>query len=317
MDKTISIALATYNGSRFLAKQLESIYSQIKLPDEVVVSDDGSDDGTLDILENYHQKYGLKYSINPGPHGVNQNFYRAISLCTKDYIGICDQDDIWLPNKILTTYAKLLEIDDGRPCAVSSLCDHIDANDTIIKSSPRGRDDDKYTATLLDQGRSQGCSLMFNRELWNYVSSKILVDSRIDSIYDAVISYTAAIVGTKYNLGDRLMLYRHHESNVIAKKGLQKGLKQRILEHEYYYLPYNRFRKFEVFFDICNKDITNPQIASFLKRTIKIGKENHLKGYYDIFLMPELSLLKKIQVVLVTCSMDIFKLFVKKKADNQ
>ncbi len=312
MDKTISIALATYNGSRFLGKQLDSLYTQTKLPDEVVVSDDGSDDGTLDILEYYHQKYGLIYSINPGPHGVNHNFYRAISLCTKDYIAICDQDDIWLPDKIMKTYSKLVEIDDGKPCAVSSLCDHIDSNDNVIKSSPKGKDDGSYTATLLDQGRSQGCSLMFNRELWEYVSKKILVDPRIDSLYDAVISYTAAIVGTKYNLGDKLMLYRHHDSNVIAKIGLQKSYWQRLLEHEYYYLPYNRFRKFAVFYEICKDDISNPKIEVFLRKTIKIEKENRLKGYTDIIQMPELSISKKIEIVLYTICMDILKIFAKK-----
>lgn len=316
MDKTISIAIATYNGSRFLEKQLNSLYSQTKLPDEVVVSDDGSDDGTLDILEDYSKKYGLIYSVNPGPHGVNNNFYRAISLCTKDYIAICDQDDIWLPEKVMRTYTKLVEIDNGKPCAVSSLCDHIDSNDNVIKSSPYGKDDGDYAATLLDQGRSQGCSLMINRELWDYVSNKIIVDARIDSIYDAVISYTAAIVGTKYNLGDRLMLYRHHDSNVIAKDGVKKSYWQRLIDHEYYYLPYNRFRKFEIFYEICKDDISNPKIEIFLKRVVKIGKENRFKGFCDIFQMPELSVFKKTEIVLFTICMDLVKLFAKKKSKS-
>lgn len=308
MEKTISVALATYNGSRYLRQQLDSLYAQIRRPDEVVVSDDGSTDGTLDILEEYHKNYNLHYSINPGPHGVNNNFYRAISLCTMDYIAICDQDDIWLPEKIDVSYRKLLEIDRDLPCAVSSLCNHIDASGKIIKFSTKAKDRNDYAATLLEQGRSQGCSLMFNRKLWNYVSNNVLVDTRVNSIYDAVISYTAAIVGIKYNLGDRLMLYRHHESNVIAKQGKKKDLKQRIIEHEYYYLPFQRFSQYEVFYDICKRDISDPRIDNFLKRSIRIRKENHLKGFIDVFQMPELSLLKKFSIVIMTSGLDIIKL---------
>lgn len=312
MDKTISIALATYNGAQFLSQQLNSLYSQTRIPDEIVVSDDGSTDGTLDILEDFHRRYGLNYSVNPGPHGVNHNFYRAISLCTMDYIAICDQDDVWLPEKIEITYRKLLEIDDGYPCAVSSLCNHIDAEGNIIRTLPRGNETDDYAATLLEQDRSQGCSLMFNKSLWEYVSKKILPDHRVDSIYDAVISYTAAIVGTKYNLGDRLMLYRHHENNVIAKKGVSKSYKQRILNREYYYLPHNRFRKYEVFYDICKSDIKNPRIDSFLKRVITIGKSNHIRGFAEVLKMPELSFTKKVTVIFFTCGMDFIKLFLQK-----
>ena len=261
------------------------------------------------MLEEYHQKYGLIYSVNSGPHGVNNNFYRAISLCSKDYIAICDQDDIWLPEKVEITYNKLKEIDDGRPCVVSSVCNHIDANGIIIKTSPNAKETDDYWVTFLGQDRSQGCSLMFNRCLWDYIQNSILVDKRVDCIYDALISHTAAIIGRKYNLGNRLMLYRHHDSNVIAKAGLKVSFIQQIYNHEYYKLPYQRFALFEILYDLCKSDIQNPCIEAFLKRTIRISKSNHIVGYREIIKMPELSFKEKIVIILGTCGLDIIKMF--------
>ena len=100
MNKKISLAMTTYNGEKFLREQLESIYSQTRVPDEVIVCDDNSSDGTIQILEEYRQNKGLIYYVNKPALGVNSNFYKAISLCTGDYIALSDQDDIWKCDKI-------------------------------------------------------------------------------------------------------------------------------------------------------------------------------------------------------------------------
>jgi glycosyltransferase involved in cell wall biosynthesis len=91
----ISLAMPTYNGERFLREQLDSIYNQTIVPDEVIVVDDCSTDGTISILEEYKKKYGLKYWVNEKNLGYNKNFEKAISLCTGDYIALSDQDDVW------------------------------------------------------------------------------------------------------------------------------------------------------------------------------------------------------------------------------
>jgi glycosyltransferase involved in cell wall biosynthesis len=96
----ISIALATYNGEKFLRKQLDSIFSQTYKNIEVIVCDDCSSDSTVSILEEYRSKFGLEYCINEKNLGFVKNFEKAISLCTGEYIALSDQDDVWMENKI-------------------------------------------------------------------------------------------------------------------------------------------------------------------------------------------------------------------------
>ena len=98
----LSIALCTCNGERFLADQLASYVSQIRLPDELVVCDDGSTDGTMAILENFarNASFPIHLHRNVGRLGVGRNFERAACLCAGDIILFSDQDDIWHPQKL-------------------------------------------------------------------------------------------------------------------------------------------------------------------------------------------------------------------------
>jgi glycosyltransferase involved in cell wall biosynthesis len=98
----LSVAMATYNGERFLEEQLFSIARQIRLPDEMVVSDDGSNDGTIDILERFATSapFPVRVYRNIKPLGYGDNFLKAASLCHGDLIAFSDQDDVWLENKL-------------------------------------------------------------------------------------------------------------------------------------------------------------------------------------------------------------------------
>jgi len=99
---TISIAMATYNGESFLQEQLDSFLWQTRLPDELVVCDDGSTDRTLDILERFARQapFPVKIYQNPQNLGSSKNFEKAITLCSGDLIYLSDQDDVWLPDKL-------------------------------------------------------------------------------------------------------------------------------------------------------------------------------------------------------------------------
>lgn len=108
-DALVSVAIATYNGERYLQQQLDSIYQQTYKNVEVVVTDDCSQDHTVEILERYRKKCGLKYSVNDVNLGYAKNFERAASLCSGDYIAFCDQDDIFLPEKIETLVREIGE----------------------------------------------------------------------------------------------------------------------------------------------------------------------------------------------------------------
>lgn len=103
----ISVAMATYNGGRFLSEQLESLARQSDLPCELVICDDGSTDETLQVLDRFadHAPFPVRVFHNERNLGFADNFLRAASLCEGEAIAFCDQDDVWLPNKLADTVA--------------------------------------------------------------------------------------------------------------------------------------------------------------------------------------------------------------------
>lgn len=111
MKATVSIAMATFNGGRFIAEQLDSFVDQEWLPSELVACDDGSSDDTLAILERFAARapFRVKVERNPERLSYTPNFEKALSLCTGDLVFISDQDDKWYGPKISTIVGLLAE----------------------------------------------------------------------------------------------------------------------------------------------------------------------------------------------------------------
>lgn len=100
---TVSIAMCTYNGAGFLQQQLDSLATQTRRPDEIIICDDCSQDQSVEIAQNFanqHPDITIRVIQNPQNLGYVKNFEKAISLCTQDIIFLCDQDDLWQPEKI-------------------------------------------------------------------------------------------------------------------------------------------------------------------------------------------------------------------------
>ena len=98
----LSVALTTYNGEQYIAKQLESILAQEVPVDEVIISDDGSKDNTVHVVEDFIRKSGKqnwKIHVNEKNLGYAQNFIQAVLRTSGDIIFLCDQDDVWKTNK--------------------------------------------------------------------------------------------------------------------------------------------------------------------------------------------------------------------------
>ena len=99
--KKVSVVMCTYNGEKYLSRQLDSILNQTYPISELYIQDDYSSDSTISIIQEYQKKYpNIRYSVNSKQKGINENFYSAISKATGDYVAISDQDDIWHPSKI-------------------------------------------------------------------------------------------------------------------------------------------------------------------------------------------------------------------------
>lgn len=96
----VSVAMATYNGEKYINEQIDSIMVNLKENDELVISDDGSKDKTREIIEEYVKNDNRIKLIDGPKNGVKQNFANAISNCNGEYIFLADQDDIWEKNKV-------------------------------------------------------------------------------------------------------------------------------------------------------------------------------------------------------------------------
>ena len=310
----ISIAITTYNGERFLREQLDSLYTQSLLPDEIIVCDDCSSDHTIDILEDYKMRYSLQYFRNDFQLGVNRNFFQAISRCSGDYIFICDQDDVWMPHKIETLMNAIAAIDmKDKPVAVSSLRQDVDAMCKPIAPPQSFPEGETWEDTLLNTEQSQGCTLVMNRYLAElsvkYYNESSLAD---ELMYDVLISLLAAIFGKKKNLSQPLMLYRHHDQNVVDRiRSGKKTFWQKVKDMPTYYpflLDY-RIRELAIMQEIVSKESLPTDIKAFLYDMRKLHRVDSIfKGLPIVFRLPQLSIGRKAKILILTPVVKVLKI---------
>lgn len=129
MMTRISVCMATYNGERFVAEQLQSILNQLGPDDEVVISDDGSTDNTINIVRAFGDSR-LRLLAGQSFRSVVLNFENALKYAKGEYIFLADQDDVWLPNKVDRMLTELQVVD-----LVVSDCTFVDETGQIIGAS--------------------------------------------------------------------------------------------------------------------------------------------------------------------------------------
>ncbi len=205
----ISVALATYNGGRFLREQLDSIYSQSWENIEVVACDDCSTDDTVAILDEYRQSHGLQYEVNERNLGFVRNFEKALARCRGMFIALADQDDIWLPQKLERLMAGIGEADlaysdallvdrDGRELPVSLI-------QTAGVRPVSGRSFNYFVCNAC----VTGCTTLIRRDLLE----KALPIPVCEIYHDWWIAVVASRYGGVRYLPERLVKYRQHDDN--------------------------------------------------------------------------------------------------------
>jgi glycosyltransferase involved in cell wall biosynthesis len=208
----ISIAMTTYNGERFLEKQLRSLSEQVRLPDEVVVCDDASTDRTPEILAQFAKRapFPVRLVINDCRLGYRENFLKAASICTSDYIAFCDQDDVWLPDK-LSVVSRYLDSD--RCILLQHGYRLIDDDGNFISG------DIKYARAGRDVlwRINFGFSLVFHRSLLEFSHLWELSVSHFDEAkvgHDSWIAFLGSLFDKTLVIDDVLVYYRQHNNNV-------------------------------------------------------------------------------------------------------
>lgn len=226
MGKKISVAIATYNGERFLSEQLESIVHQTCSVDEIVISDDCSEDNTLNVIHHYEVLYPdilWKININKTNLGFRKNFRKAISKCTGDIIFLCDQDDIWMLDKI----EKMLKVFDNNPQIMTLVSDFKTINsegkllqpnkklenivlpNRVVNSKCYLEKIKIYEAFPHSQG--QGCTMAITSEV-----AKLYLKCNLDWAHDNLVGLIAAFRGGLYYMKEQLIYYRLHGNNTLG-----------------------------------------------------------------------------------------------------
>jgi cellulose synthase/poly-beta-1,6-N-acetylglucosamine synthase-like glycosyltransferase len=204
----VSIALCTFNGARFLEEQLDSLLAQTYREIEIIVSDDASSDATVAILERYAQRDPrIVIGVNDSNLGFAQNFEHALTRCNGAFIAPCDQDDVWLPDKI----AVLVESIGTHSLAY---CDSKLVDEFGHPTGPRMSDIVPMLSTA-DQSPFafgncvSGHAMLFRREL---VDHALPVPDGF--FYDWWIAAVAASTGGIVFVDESLVLYRQHGRNI-------------------------------------------------------------------------------------------------------
>ncbi|RJX43374.1 hypothetical protein DM826_07135 [Halonotius aquaticus] len=222
----VSVALCTFNGAQYLSPQLETILSQTRRPDEIVVCDDGSTDTTLEILDTYADRYPNLFEIihNERNLGVTKNFQQAINHCTGDVIAIADQDDLWCEAK-LSRQAEMIESTDvGFVTHDSHLFDN-EAN--TIADAEKGtrlwetryrphegeacRDQQAAFSETVRRNFIQGASIMFRADLREH-----LLPIPDCWQYDYFLAVVALATTNVYDFPQPMAYYRQHDDQHLG-----------------------------------------------------------------------------------------------------
>lgn len=217
----ISVAMCTYNGSRFLDEQLSSIKNQLRPPDELVVCDDGSRDDTVQKLQDFAKQapFRVRIELNETNLGSTKNFEKAISLCSGEIIALADQDDIWLSNRLQKTEAAFI---DPRAELVFGDAEIIDSKSVptglrLWKSENFTENDQlqfrqgKAMAVLLRHPVVTGATVAFRSRL-----REVVLPIPETWMHDAWIALLTSVLADIIAVPEALIQYRQHSDQQIG-----------------------------------------------------------------------------------------------------
>lgn len=220
----ISIAMATYNGEKYLREQIDSILNQTIQDFELIVCDDCSKDSTVQILKEYEKKDSrIKVFVNKKNLGFKKNFEKAISLCSGKYIALSDQDDVWLLNHLEFLMNNLGEA--SFSCANSVLVDknnheigkNLNIGDSFCFMPPKEK---VLWKIMFSSSPFQGASSLYKAE---FLKTCIPIPEEI-KFHDAWFAANACMQdGINYSF-DVISRYRQHGNNVTSS-GHQSDVK--------------------------------------------------------------------------------------------
>ena len=226
---TKSICIATYNGSKYIATQLDSVIEQLGKDDEIVIVDDCSTDNTFEILESYSDARIKLYRNDENIRHV-RSFERAISLSTKELVFLCDQDDLWEKDRLeifenyFIKFPSVQLITSGFHCIndggeiIENLLRKVSANDSCL-----------YNRNILSIFAAKigyfGCAMAFRRDL----VSKILPIPQYVEAHDLWIAMAANLLKANLHIDEKTLYHRIHSNNAsVLQRKIHLKVKARL-----------------------------------------------------------------------------------------
>jgi glycosyltransferase involved in cell wall biosynthesis len=215
-DFNISVAMCTFNGKQFLGAQLESIAAQSRLPDQLVICDDGSSDGSVEVVRQFARRaaFPTRLVVNDKNLGSTKNFEKAISLCQGSIIALADQDDVWYCHKLeriektfLRSKAIVSVFSDADLIGDDSrlLGQRLWATFSFNLSQQSDFANGDALNVLVKHPVVTGATMAFRKEFFD-----LLAPIPADHVHDQWISFLLAACGQLEPISEPLMKYRQH-----------------------------------------------------------------------------------------------------------
>lgn len=223
----VDILMATYNGEAFVEEQVQSIIGQSFTDWRLLIHDDGSTDNTVNILRRLMQEDDRIQLLEDGicHFGVARNFIHLVNSSSAQYCMFCDQDDIWLPNKIEEMLGEIKRYSQDIPQVVYS--------NAYLWTSQKGIISDKNTLTYPTTLRQtlflntgiQGAAAIFNRKMCDRIGEELC----FYAMHDHVLLLAGICFGEVHYLHKSLMYYRQHENNLTGNAPGSKRKKLKLM----------------------------------------------------------------------------------------
>ena len=242
MSVTIDILMSTYNGENFIREQLDSIIDQSITGWRLIIRDDGSSDNTRQIISDYRKKFPENIFLIDDDNeniGACQSFFRLMSHSTAQYVFFCDQDDVWLHNKMEMQIHAMREREancmPGCPVLVHSdlkvVNDHLELiSESLWKYQKIKPESMRGLNRVLVQNYVTGCTMLVNKPLLEYAKTNSLKPI----MHDWWVLLIATAKGEVVSMKEATMLYRQHAENDIgaARWSFLWALKKLFIERE-------------------------------------------------------------------------------------
>lgn len=279
MKKT-SLVLATYNGIKYIGDLLDSIRNQTRRLDEVIVADDVSTDGTFEYVLKYAREYSLDHWIiyqNSHNLGWMNNFRHAFQKVSGDLIFLCDQDDIWMEEKV-DDLSEIMETHENIQVIASNYEPFYTNTDVHIRTRGVAANSRKIKQVKLEKAHLNvirpGCTFCVRKKLIN----QIMNNDMENSAHDAMIWRAAIVQDALYLYEKPLIKYRRHSDN--ATDMTRKHTLQEQLDHLDWLIACSQF-----FLDDCvtwnistaNQELLKRDICDMKKRKEVMAQGSLLK----------------------------------------